>query len=262
MADQTVEEAKVKAKSMVAEAEARAKNMTEQAQMRPREVTEAAQMRAREVTEAAQMRAREVTEAAQARPASSLRAWRPATRSGSSRPRPAPAWPRSRPACRSPRRPSSGPAPPGAGEPDRGPAGVRARLPRPAPRLRRGPAQALEDAAPSARGPAAAPGLGGNSRPLPGAEDPPAPSTGARQSSYSPCATPARTSSVTTAATGSTGCVTTTDCPNVKSGSQRTRVVAGALLALALSLGLLVASLFRADGLGLVWARWPSTWSP
>jgi hypothetical protein len=31
-------------------------------------------------------------------------------------------------------------------------------------------------------------------------------------------------------------------------------VVAAALLALALSLGLLVASLFRADGLGLVWA--------
>jgi hypothetical protein len=31
-------------------------------------------------------------------------------------------------------------------------------------------------------------------------------------------------------------------------------VVAGALLALALSLGLLVASLFRSDGLGLVWA--------
>jgi hypothetical protein len=31
-------------------------------------------------------------------------------------------------------------------------------------------------------------------------------------------------------------------------------VVAGALLALALSMGLLVASLFRADGLGLVWA--------
>jgi hypothetical protein len=31
-------------------------------------------------------------------------------------------------------------------------------------------------------------------------------------------------------------------------------VVAGALLALALSIGLLVASLFRADGLGLVWA--------
>jgi hypothetical protein len=30
-------------------------------------------------------------------------------------------------------------------------------------------------------------------------------------------------------------------------------VVAGALLALALSLGLLVVSLFRADGLGLVW---------
>ena len=31
-------------------------------------------------------------------------------------------------------------------------------------------------------------------------------------------------------------------------------MVAAALLALALSLGLLVASLFRADGLGLVWA--------
>ena len=31
-------------------------------------------------------------------------------------------------------------------------------------------------------------------------------------------------------------------------------MVAGALLALALSLGLLVASLFGADGLGLVWA--------
>jgi hypothetical protein len=31
-------------------------------------------------------------------------------------------------------------------------------------------------------------------------------------------------------------------------------VVAGALLVLALSIGLLVASLFRADGLGLVWA--------
>jgi hypothetical protein len=67
MADQTVEEARVKARSMVGEAEARAKSMTEQAQMRAREVTEAAQMRAREVTEAAQMRAREVTEAAQMR---------------------------------------------------------------------------------------------------------------------------------------------------------------------------------------------------
>jgi hypothetical protein len=31
-------------------------------------------------------------------------------------------------------------------------------------------------------------------------------------------------------------------------------VVAGALFTLALSLGLLVASLFRVDGLGLVWA--------
>jgi hypothetical protein len=31
-------------------------------------------------------------------------------------------------------------------------------------------------------------------------------------------------------------------------------VVAGALLALAVAMSLLVASLFRADGLGLVWA--------
>jgi hypothetical protein len=31
-------------------------------------------------------------------------------------------------------------------------------------------------------------------------------------------------------------------------------VIAGALLALVLSLGLLIASLFRSDGLGLVWA--------
>src|SRR6266540_1670238 len=67
MADQTVEEAKIKAKAMVSEAEARAKTLTEQAQLRAREVTEAAQMRAREVTESAQLRAREVTETAQAR---------------------------------------------------------------------------------------------------------------------------------------------------------------------------------------------------
>jgi hypothetical protein len=31
-------------------------------------------------------------------------------------------------------------------------------------------------------------------------------------------------------------------------------VVAGALLALAVAMGLLIASLFRTDGLGLVWA--------
>jgi hypothetical protein len=31
-------------------------------------------------------------------------------------------------------------------------------------------------------------------------------------------------------------------------------VIAGALLALALAFGLLIASLFRSDGLGLVWA--------
>src|SRR6266508_4533025 len=42
MADQTVEEAKAKAKAMVGEAEARAKSVTEQSQLRAREVTEAA----------------------------------------------------------------------------------------------------------------------------------------------------------------------------------------------------------------------------
>ena len=49
-----------------------------------------------------------------------------------------------------------------------------------------GQLKALEDAAPS--GPVAPPqppGLGGNSRPLPGADDLPALSTGARQTSYS-----------------------------------------------------------------------------
>jgi hypothetical protein len=39
-----------------------------------------------------------------------------------------------------------------------------------------------------------------------------------------------------------------------RAGAAVRRVAAAALLALALSLGLLVASLFRADGLGLVWA--------
>src|SRR6266508_2928226 len=131
MADQTVEEAKVKAKSMVAEAEARAKNMTEQAQMRAREVIEAAQMRAREVTEAAQRR-QELESSIEA-----LRAF----------------------------------------ERD-----YRARL----RGFVEGQLKALEDAAPA--GPVAPPqppGLSGNSRPLPGAEDLPALSTGARQNSYS-----------------------------------------------------------------------------
>jgi hypothetical protein len=54
----------------------------------------------------------------------------------------------------------------------------------------------------------------------------------------------------------STGYATTTERSNgqVESEAATRNVVAGALLTLALSLGLLVASLFRADGLGLVWA--------
>ena len=62
-----------------------------------------------------------------------------------------------------------------------------------------------------ARGPAAAPG---SRRQLPapaGCRGPAGPVDRGAPSSYWPCATPARTSSVTTAATGSTGCVTTTE---------------------------------------------------
>src|SRR5215216_5521329 len=143
MADQTVEEAKVKAKSMVAEAEARAKNMTEQAQMRAREVTEAAEARARVAEEQARMQIAQATEQVARRRQeleSSIEALRAFERD------------------------------------------YRARL----RGFVEGQLKALEDAAPS--GPVAPPqppGLGGNSRPLPGADDLPALSTGARQSSYS-----------------------------------------------------------------------------
>jgi DivIVA domain-containing protein len=67
MADQTVEEAKVRAKAILDDAETRARGMNEDTQRRAREITEAAQLRARDVTETADRRAREVTEAAQAR---------------------------------------------------------------------------------------------------------------------------------------------------------------------------------------------------
>jgi len=67
MADQTVEEAKVRAKAILDDAETRARGMNEDTQRRAREITEAAQLRAREVTETADRRAREITEAAQAR---------------------------------------------------------------------------------------------------------------------------------------------------------------------------------------------------
>jgi DivIVA domain-containing protein len=187
MADQTVEEAKVKAKSMVAEAEARAKNMTEQAQMRAREVTEAAQMRAREVTEAAQMRAREVTEAAQARARELTEGletrYKERIQSAEARARVAEEQARMQIAqateqvARRRQELESSIEALRAFERD-----YRARL----RGFVEGQLKALEDAAPS--GPVAPPqppGLGANNRPLPGADDLPALSTGARQNSYS-----------------------------------------------------------------------------
>jgi DivIVA domain-containing protein len=187
MADQTVDEAKVKAKSMVAEAEARAKNMTEQAQMRAREVTESAQMRAREVTESAQLRAREVTEAAQARARELTEGletrYKERIQSAEARARVAEEQARMQIAqateqvARRRQELESSIEALRAFERD-----YRARL----RGFVEGQLKALEDAAPS--GPVAPPqppGLGGNSRPLPGSEDLPALSTGARQNSYS-----------------------------------------------------------------------------
>src|SRR6266536_337438 len=177
MADQTVEEAK--AKSMVAESEARAKSLTEQSQMRAREITEAAQMRARELTEAAQMRAREVTEAAQARARELTEGletrYKERIQSAEARARVAEEVARRRQELESSIEALR------AFERD-----YRARL----RGFVEGQLKALEDAAPS--GPVAPPqppGMGGvgNSRPLPGSEDLPALSTGARQvnNSYS-----------------------------------------------------------------------------
>ena len=176
MADQTVEEAKVKAKSMVAEAEARAKNMTEQSQMRAREVTEAAQMRAREVTEAAQARARELTEGLETRYKERIQSAEARARVAEEQARMQIAQATEQVARRRQELESSIEAL-RAFERD-----YRARL----RGFVEGQLKALEDAAPS--GPVAPPqppGLGGNSRPLPGADDLPALSTGARQSSYS-----------------------------------------------------------------------------
>ena len=176
MADQTVEEAKVKAKSMVAEAEARAKNMTEQAQMRAREVTEAAQMRAREVTEAAQARARELTEGLETRYKERIQSAEARARVAEEQARMQIAQATEQVARRRQELESSIEAL-RAFERD-----YRARL----RGFVEGQLKALEDAAPS--GPVAPPqppGLGGNSRPLPGADDLPALSTGARQTSYS-----------------------------------------------------------------------------
>jgi DivIVA domain-containing protein len=190
MADQTVEEAKVKAKSMIAEGEARSKSMTEQSQMRARELTEAAQMRARELTEAAQMRAREVTEAAQARARELTEGletrYKERIQSAEARARVAEEQSRMQIAqvteqvARRRQELESSIEALRAFERD-----YRARL----RGFVEGQLKALEDAAPS--GPVAPPqppGLGaGNSRPLPGSEDLPALSTGARQvnNSYS-----------------------------------------------------------------------------
>ena len=176
LADQTVEEAKVKAKSMVAEAEARAKNMTEQAQMRAREVTEAAQMRAREVTEAAQARARELTEGLETRYKERIQSAEARARVAEEQARMQIAQATEQVARRRQELESSIEAL-RAFERD-----YRARL----RGFVEGQLKALEDAAPS--GPVAPPqppGLGANNRPLPGADDLPALSTGARQNSYS-----------------------------------------------------------------------------
>jgi len=184
MADQTVEEAKSKAKSMVTESEARSKNMTEQAQMRAREVTEAAQMRAREVTEAAQVRAREVTETAQARARELTEGletrYKERIQSAEARARVAEEQARMQIAqateqvARRRQELESSIEALRAFERD-----YRARL----RGFVEGQLKALEDAAPS--GPVAPnppPGLGGNnSRPLPGSDDLPALPTGARQ---------------------------------------------------------------------------------
>src|SRR6266545_1370691 len=169
MADQTVEEAKVKAKSMVAESEARAKSLTEQSQMRAREVTEAAQARARELTEGLETRYKERIQSAEAR-----------ARVAEEQSRMQIAQVTEQVARRRQELESSIEAL-RAFERD-----YRARL----RGFVEGQLKALEDAAPS--GPVAPPqppGMGGvgNSRPLPGSEDLPALSTGARQvnNSYS-----------------------------------------------------------------------------
>jgi cell division septum initiation protein DivIVA len=159
MADQTVEEAKVKAN-----------------QMRAREVTEAAQMRAREVTEAAQARARELTEGLETRYKERIQSAEARARVAEEQARMQIAQATEQVARRRQELESSIEAL-RAFERD-----YRARL----RGFVEGQLKALEDAAPS--GPVAPPqppGLGGNSRPLPGADDLPALSTGARQSSYS-----------------------------------------------------------------------------
>ena len=173
MADQTVEEAKAKAKSMVTEAEARSKNATEQAQLRAREVTEAAQMRAREVTETAQARARELTEGLETRYKERIQSAEARARVAEEQARMQIAQATEQVARRRQELESSIEAL-RAFERD-----YRARL----RGFVEGQLKALEDAAPSGPvAPTPPPGLGGNnSRPLPGSDDLPALPTGARQ---------------------------------------------------------------------------------
>jgi uncharacterized membrane protein YccC len=144
--------------------------------MRAREVTEAAQMRAREVTEAAQARARELTEGLETRYKERIQSAEARARVAEEQARMQIAQATEQVARRRQELESSIEAL-RAFERD-----YRARL----RGFVEGQLKALEDAAPS--GPVAPPqppGLGGNSRPLPGAEDLPALSTGARQNSYS-----------------------------------------------------------------------------
>jgi hypothetical protein len=144
--------------------------------MRAREVTEAAQMRAREVTEAAQARARELTEGLETRYKERIQSAEARARVAEEQARMQIAQATEQVARRRQELESSIEAL-RAFERD-----YRARL----RGFVEGQLKALEDAAPA--GPVAPPqppGLSGNSRPLPGAEDLPALSTGARQNSYS-----------------------------------------------------------------------------
>ncbi len=176
MADQTVEEAKLKAKTMVSEGEGRAKSLTGQAELRAREVTEAAQLRAREVTETAQARARELTEGLENRYKERIQSAEARARVAEEQARMQIAQATEQVARR-------------RQELEQSIEALRAFERDYRARLRgfvEGQLKALEDAAPS--GPVAPqppPGIGGNARGLPGAEDLPALPTGARQSSNS-----------------------------------------------------------------------------
>src|SRR5918997_1326417 len=170
------EQASSVAQPQPAPVQMQAREVTEAAQMRAREVTEAAQMRAREVTEAAQARARELTEGLETRYKERIQSAEARARVAEEQARMQIAQATEQVARRRQELESSIEAL-RAFERD-----YRARL----RGFVEGQLKALEDAAPS--GPVAPPqppGLGGNSRPLPGADDLPALSTGARQSSYS-----------------------------------------------------------------------------